>query len=300
MNSEPLPLSSTEGIWDETPGDLDYLSDLVRKRAGISLESKRGLFGESRLLDLLYREKIGTVGQLVARLKSAPESYLHRLVVEALAIQETSFYRDQHPFVLLQTVLLPWLAERRQNENHMALWSAATSTGQEAYSLAMVSAESLPVQKGWRVDVLGTDLSQENVRRAREGQYSQFDVNRGLPTSALVKHFTKAGELWSAREELRRRVVFQEMNLIDPWTNVGKMDVVFLRNVLMYLDEKHRRDVVERMRGVLRSDGFLVLGAGERLSLEQGYRLYRWKSMDVYQPQESPSAPTALIPVESK
>ena len=300
MSIEHTGAKAPEGIWDETPADMEYLSHLLGERAGILLESKRSLFVESRLLDLLYREKIGTVGQLVNRLRGAPESYLHRLVVEALAIQETSFFRDQHPFVVLKTVLLPWLVKHRREEKHLSLWSAAASTGQEAYSMAMVLDEVIPARGGWRVDLLGTDLSQENIKKARLGVYTQFEVNRGLPAALMLKYFTKTGEGWTVREELRRRVVFQEVNLIDPWPSLPLMDVVFLRNVLMYLDVRRRRQIVARVRQVMRPDGFLVLGAGESLPPEEGFHLYRWKSMDIYQPQEAQEYPSELSKVESK
>jgi chemotaxis protein methyltransferase CheR len=300
MSNEHVGTSAPEGIWDETPADMEYLAHLLGDRAGILLESKRSLFVESRLLDLLYREKIGTVGQLVSRLRGAPESYLHRLVVEALAIQETSFFRDQHPFAALKTVLLPWLMKNRREEKHLSLWSAAASTGQEAYSLAMVLDEIVPARGGWRIDILGTDLSQENIKKARLGDYTQFEVNRGLPAALMLKYFTKTGEGWTVREELRRRVVFQELNLIDPWPSLPLMDVVFLRNVLMYLDVRRRRQIIARVRQVMRPDGFLVLGAGESLTPEDGYHLYRWKSMDVYQPQEAQEYPSELSKVETK
>lgn len=277
--------------------DIAYLAQLLRRRAGLEMPAESRVFVESRLMDLMFKEKIGTLEELVRRLRGTPEGPLHRAVVESLAVPETSFYRDFHPFTFLETVVLPWLAERRRPDPKLWFWSAAASTGQEAYSMAMCAARFTAARPGWTAQVLGSDLSSENVRRARLGLYSQAEVNRGLPAPDLIRFFDKSPMGWQVKPALKALLNFREINLADPWTDVPAMDVVFLRNALMYFAPEARRAVLGRLRRSLRPEGFLLLGAGE-LSDAEGFEVCRWNAVTFFRPAGAGALPPGVERVE--
>lgn len=277
--------------------DMAYLAALVLRRAGLEMPADHAVFVESRLLDLMFKERIGTVEDLVRRLRATPEGALHLAVVESLAVPETSFFRDLHPFNFLENVVLPWLAGRRKDGPTLWLWSAAASTGQEAYSMAMAGLRFAQKRPGWTVRVLGSDLSSENVRRGARGLYTQAEVNRGLPAPDLVRYFEKADEGWQVKPAVKAATHFRELNLAEPWRDVPAMDVIFLRNALMYFDPGVRRRVLARLRAALRPEGFLVLGAGE-LSDVEGFEVCRWNAVTFFRPSGAGDLPPGVERVE--
>jgi len=183
--------------------------------------------------------------------------------VEAMTTNETSFFRDFHPFEGLKKFVLPDLIARRAAERELTVWCAASSSGQEPYSLAMLIRENLPQLVSWRIRILATDLSSDVLARAREGRYSQLEVNRGLPASLLVKYFEKRGCDWYLRDDIRNMVDFQIVNLASAWPFLPPMDIVMLRNVLIYFGVETKKDILAKVRRVLRPDGYLFLGGSE-------------------------------------
>jgi chemotaxis protein methyltransferase CheR len=244
---------------------FDYLRTLVHEQSAIVLEPGKEYLVEARLAGLVREQGMTTVTDLVSKLRSLRSGPLHTQVVEAITTNETLFFRDPPVWEALRRSVLPELIERRQPERCLNLWSAACSSGQEPYSLAMLLAEHFPALAGWDVRILATDLSTAMLARARQGSYSQLEVNRGLPAALLVKHFDKEGMHWRVNPGLRRSVEFRPLNLVAAWPLLPRMDLVFLRNVLIYFNTGTRQAVLGRMRRVLQPDGYLVLGATENL-----------------------------------
>lgn len=237
-----------------------FVSDLVRNRSAIQLNPGKEYLVESRLLPLARASGLmgaGAVDSYVQRIRGNPSALTE--VVEALTTNETSWFRDNSPFIALREVIRSDC--RTRNHGELRLWSAACSTGQEPYSISM----SLLDVGETRFSVLGTDLSTAVLNRAREGQYSQLEVNRGLPAPMLVKHFARSGTNWQVAEHIRRHVDFRQHNLLDPPPLGGPFDVVFLRNVLIYFDAATKREILARVARVLRPEGYLLLGAAETI-----------------------------------
>ena len=255
-----------------TAPDFDYIQRLVRAQAGLVLEPGKEYLAESRLLPAARKEGLNSIEDLVARLRSRPIDGLHRRVVEAMTINETSFFRDFHPFELLRKFVLPDLVLRRQAEQTITIWCAASSSGQEPYTVAMLLREHFPSLLSWRLRIIASDLSEEILARARQGRYSQLEVNRGLPASYLVKYFTKQGSEWQLKDEVRRMVEFQGINLTAPWPPLPIMDIIFMRNVLIYFEVDNKKLILSRVRRLLRDDGTLFLGGAETtLNLDDSF-----------------------------
>jgi chemotaxis protein methyltransferase CheR len=176
---------------------------------------------------------------------------------------ETFFFRDRVPFDNFRDAILPKLMEERQEQKRIRIWCAAASTGQEPYSLTMILDQEMRKLAGWNVEILATDLSTTALERAREGRYTQFEVQRGLPISHLLRYFLAEGENWRINEHLRARVQFEEFNLMSSFQGLGQFDVIFCRNVLIYFDLETKKDVLARLSGVLAKDGFLITGSAE-------------------------------------
>jgi len=243
--------------------DFEYVSNLVQTRSAIVLEADKVYLIESRLLPVAHREGLGSVGELVSRLRSTSPNGLHQRVVEAMTTNETSFFRDTHPFDVLKKHVLVDMFARRATEKRLSIWCGASSTGQEPYTIALILREHFPQHLDWKIDILATDLSTDVLARAREGRYSQLEVNRGLPAPLLVKHFERHGTEWRVNDDIRRFVEFRQLNLISPIWRIGAADIVFLRNVLIYFDVPTKRAILQKVRGVMRRDGYLFLGGAE-------------------------------------
>ncbi|MFN8547378.1 MAG: protein-glutamate O-methyltransferase CheR [Candidatus Eisenbacteria bacterium] len=245
------------------PNDFAQICKLVLSRSAIVLETGKEYLVESRLVPLAKRKGYDSLEGLCADLRSNRTAGLADAVVEAMTTNETSFFRDLHPFDALKKEILPTLIESRSNERRLRIWSAASSSGQEIYSIGMLVRESFPQLATWDVKYLATDLSTEMVARSEQGLYSQLEVNRGLPAAHLIKYFTKDGVHWQIKPELRQAIEFRALNLAEEWRAIPDMDVVFLRNVLIYFSAETKKAILGRLRRVLKPDGFLFLGSAE-------------------------------------
>ena len=246
------------------------LAGLLEARTGQQLTMSRRWRIETALAALLRERGIPTLDELITILVMGREPSLATQVVEALLNNETYFFRDRTPFDLLAKAALPKLAQRRHETKRLRIWSAGCSTGQEAYSLAMLFAEDPVRWAGWTIDILGSDVSESAVRRARDGIYSQFEVQRGLGITQMIRWFEECESGWRAIEPLRRHVRFQVHNLLEPAPHPGQFDIVLCRNVLLYLNAERRNLIFERIGGAMAPDGWLMLGAGETVIGQTG------------------------------
>lgn len=246
-----------------TSRDFDYVRKLVLESSALVLGPGKEYLVESRLNVLASREGFSSLHHLVQGLHLERSGILKTKVVEALMTHETTFFRDMRPFETLRTVVVPSIMMRRASERSLNIWSAGCSTGQETYSIAMLLLEYFPALAGWSIYLMGSDISKRAIDRARSGRYTQLEVNRGLPANLLVKYFQKSKGECQINGSMRRMAVFQEINLVGPWPRLPPMDVIFLRNVLIYFDPATRRDILRRVHRLLNSDGFLFLGGSE-------------------------------------
>jgi chemotaxis protein methyltransferase CheR len=245
-----------------TPLDYEFLRRLLKERSGLDLSTDKQYLVESRLLPLARRVGLGTITELVVKMKSGAEQ-LTSDVVQAMTTNETFFFRDKIPFDHLRDPILPTLVQSRAMRHSIRIWSAACSTGQEPYSIAMCLREFGPMLSGWRTEIVATDLSQDVLEKARAGLYSQFEVQRGLPIQLLVKHFSQTGEMWQLNADIRSMVQHRQLNLLQDFSHLGKFDVIFCRNVLIYFDQETKISIFERLARMLEPDGYLMLGAAE-------------------------------------
>ncbi len=245
-----------------TPQDYEYLRKLLRERSGLDLSSDKQYLVESRLIPLARRVGLSGITELVTKIKSGSDA-LTSEVVEAMTTNETFFFRDKVPFDHLRETILPALLKARASRRSLRIWSAASSTGQEPYSIAMCLKEIAPALAGWRVEILATDLSQSVLEKARAGIFSQFEVQRGLPIQMLVKHFTQVGELWQLNADIRAMVQHRQLNLMQDFSHLGSFDAIFCRNVLIYFDPETKAAIFNRLARAIEPDGMLVLGAAE-------------------------------------
>jgi chemotaxis protein methyltransferase CheR len=246
-----------------TPSDYDYLRKLLKERSGLMLSADKQYLVESRLLPIARRIGVPHLADLVVKLKAPGSEPLIVDVVEAMTTNESFFYRDKIPFDQFREVIVPSLIKARAAQRRIRIWCAAASTGQEPYSLAMILKEMAVPLAGWRTEIIATDLSNEVLEKARAGLYSQFEVQRGLPIQMLMKYFTQAGETWQISPEIKAMVQFRPLNLLSDFSQLGKFDVVFCRNVLIYFDQATKVGVFERLARVTETDGYLVLGAAD-------------------------------------
>lgn len=256
--------------------NFDFVRQLMRERSAVVLDDTQGYLVEARLLPLARTVGASTVDALVEQLRASTYGTLHSQVIEAMVTTETSFFRDFQPFEALRTQLLPEILQRRAGERQIALWSSACSSGQEAYSLAMLLAEAGPRLAGWNVQVHASDLSTAMLERAQRGVYTQAEVNRGLPAAYLVKYFDKSGAEWHVKDELRHMVRFQRIGLNGTWPMLPPMDVILMRNVLIYFDTETRRRILDKTRRLLKEGGFLLVGTAETMiGFETGFERLR-------------------------
>jgi chemotaxis protein methyltransferase CheR len=246
-----------------TPHDYDFLRKCLKQRSGLVLSADQQYLVESRLLPVARRAGLAGLGELVGALKRGHDDALVTAVVEAMATNESYFFRDKLPFEHFRSMIMPALIAARRIKQCVRIWCAAASTGQEPYSLAMCLAEMERDLAGWRIEMLATDLSNEVLEKARQGLFSQFEVQRGLPIRLLLKHFSQLGELWQIAPDIRAMVQYRQLNLLSDFSGLGKFDLIFCRNVLIYFDQDTKIDVLNRLARVIASDGYLVLGAAE-------------------------------------
>jgi chemotaxis protein methyltransferase CheR len=242
--------------------NFDWVRDLVQRESAIVLQPGKEYLVEARLLPVARQMGLPDVGKLVETVRQRPDTESTRKIVEALTTNETSWFRDGDPFTALTSTVLPQLLSSRGPADRLHIWSAACSSGQEPYTIAMLLEDALPSAAS-RVSITATDLSREMVERTKAGRFSQLEVNRGLPAPMLVRHFTRAGNEWEVAPALRRMVTASECNLAAPLPRMGPFDVVYLRNVLIYFDLPTKQAILRRVRELMRPDGWLFLGAAE-------------------------------------
>lgn len=243
--------------------DFDWVSQLVKKSCGISLQADKIYLAELRLSTLASKEGFRSPGTLVKHLTHTSDPSLQRKVVDVMTTNETSFFRDLKPFEFLRKELIPQFLKRRPGKQ-LNIWSAACATGQEPYSIALLLQEHFPeLFSEWQVNLLATDLSFTCLEIARRGVYNQFHVNRGLPVTYLVRYFEQHGEAWHLKPQIRQRVRFEELNLLDPWNALPPMDIIFMSNVLMYFELETKKNLLQRVRAQLKPDGVLFMGGSE-------------------------------------
>ena len=248
--------------------DYGYLRQLVFGLSQNVLDPSRDYLFDTRLIKVLRNQGMTRLEELVQQLKVKKDPALERSVAEAMTINETSFFRDNRPFELLQADLLPKLIEARRSVRSLRFWSAACSTGQEAYSLGMMLSEHFPATTNWRVCIEGTDICAEVVERAQAGCYHRIEMNRGLPARFVVRYFDHAGENWTVKQEIRKMCNFRQANLCTPPFPFSRaedrFDVIFLRNVMLYFSQETRKTLLAAIHRVLAPDGILFLGSSEQ------------------------------------
>ncbi len=281
---------------------FDFVRTLVRKRSGIVLGTEKDYLIKARMQTLSRKEGFDSINELLDQAQALLDQVeptsspgLKQKVVEAMTTNETSFFRDRHPFDCLRSVILPELLSRRSKERSLHIWSAACSTGQEPYSIAMLLREHFPELLDWKVQITASDLSTECLQRARNGRFSHLEVGRGLATPLLAKFFSRQGLDWIIHEELRRMITFRCMNLLDNEFTLPPLDVVFLRNVLIYFDKETCQQILGRVRQVLRPDGFLFLGGAETTHfLDDAFERVELSQAACYRLRHNGSPPSVL------
>jgi chemotaxis protein methyltransferase CheR len=244
--------------------DYAYLRELVLEQSANLIDPSRNALFDTRLTPIARLSGADSLGDFVNMLKAGRPAHLHRAVAEAMTINETSFFRDMRPFEMLRQILIPRLIERRMEERRLRIWSAASSTGQEAYSLAMIITEHFPEIAGWDVKIVGTDISRHVVDYAQKGRYRRLEVNRGLPARMLLKYMTRNGEEWEVSPQIRSMCEFHYANLCAPLPLLPTFDLVLLRNVLLYFSQQDRRTLFREIHRKLSPTGYLVLGNAEQ------------------------------------
>jgi len=243
--------------------DLIELGKMLHKTSGLMMDTDKTYLVESRLAPVLRRTGLADISALLKTIKSGCDPALKQDVIDSMMTNETFFFRDRAPFDNFRDVFLPNLMEARKDERRLRIWCAGASTGQEPYSLTMILDEEMRKLAGWHVEILATDLSSTAIARARQGCYTQFEVQRGLPISFLLRYFVNEGEKWRINEYLRTKVQFEEFNLLSDFGHYGQFDVIFCRNVLIYFDLETKKDVLRRLGNALAKDGILVTGSAE-------------------------------------
>ena len=244
------------------PEDFEFISTLLKQRSGLVLTPDKSYLLESRLMPVARKHGLNGLEELIKKMRTRDEALVVE-VTEAMTTNESFFFRDIKPFDILRDTILPPLLESRAGTKKLRIWCAAASSGQEPYSIAMVLKELGPKIAGWKIEIVGTDISHDILNKAKSGAYSQFEVQRGLPITLLMKYFDKAGENWQIKPELQNMVSYRYYNLLDNLSSLGKFDIVFCRNVLIYFDAPTKGEVLEGVAKLIPDDGVMFLGGAE-------------------------------------
>lgn len=255
-----------------SPAEFAYVQKLVAELSAIRIDLGQEYLVESRLGPVAEQCGLPSISELIARLKDSPADGWQQLVVEAIATKETLFFRDAAVFEALQKEVLPDLVRKRANERRLAIWSAGCSTGQEPYSLAILLRQHFPQLQSWNTELLASDISRQALLRAGEGRFTQMEVSRGMPPDLLRAHFQPVEADWLLKDDIRRAVRFQHLNLAQRWPSMPRFDLILLRNVLIYFTVPMKRDILLKVRQALRPDGYLFLGTAETtLNLDDAF-----------------------------
>jgi chemotaxis protein methyltransferase CheR len=245
-----------------TPVDYEFLRKFLKERSGLDLSADKQYLVESRLVPLARKAGLAGIDELVQQIKNGSAAIASD-VVEAMTTNETFFFRDKVPFDHLREMIIPELLQARASKRSLRIWCAAASTGQEPYSIAMCLKEMGAALAGWRIEIIGTDISQQVLEKSKAGIYSQFEVQRGLPIQLLVKYFKQSGEMWQINPDIRSMIQYRPLNLLQDFSSLGKFDLIFCRNVLIYFDQEMKTSIFNRLAKTMEPDGFLALGAAE-------------------------------------
>ncbi len=270
--------------------DFELYQNMLYKESGLVITPEKSYLLDSRLSPIAKRWNLdgGIVALTEALRKPAPDPKMIKDVVEAMTTNETSFFRDLRPFQIFETVVLPYLVKTKPAGSTIRVWCAAASSGQEPYSLAMTIKENQHKLNGMKFDILATDISTEILDIAKRAKYSQFEVQRGMPITLLMKYFVQEGETWSLKDDIKTMIRFEQLNLLRPFTMPGVFDIVFCRNVLIYFDQQTKTDILNRINGKIAKDGFLFLGGAETvLGLTDRFKPLEGQR-GLYVPSESP------------
>jgi chemotaxis protein methyltransferase CheR len=271
--------------------DFEYVRTLVRNQAGIIIEPGKEYLVEARLLPVAKREGLASIAELVAKVRAPLGTVVAQKIVDAMTTNETTFFRDVAPFEVLRKFVIPELIEKNKQSRRLSIWYAASSTGQEPYSVSMLIQEHFPQLLSWDLQQLATDISPTVLARAREGRYGQVEINRGLPASYLVKYFTKHGAEWQLKDSVRKMVRFEELNLIKPWPPMVDADIVMIRNVMIYFDVEVKKQILGRIRRMLRPHGYLFLGGAETtMNLDDSFVRQQYERAGCYRPKIAEAA----------
>jgi len=260
-----------------------FLQDYIYRLSGIVIDEGKHYLLEARLLPLVREHKLQSIDDLAMRLRADSVPHLRQKVVDAMTTNETLFFRDTTKYDALRTTILPLLVQKRAASRTLSLWSAAASSGQEAYSLAMLLLDM--GLRDWKLDIIGTDLSTQILERAKAARYLQIEVNRGLPVTYLVRYFTQQGLEWQLKDEIRKMVRFQTFDLRQSMLALGPFDLIFCRNVLIYFDDSTKKAILRGLRSRLSPDGYLLLGGAEAiLQLDEQFKRETIGQAVVYRP----------------
>src|SRR6185312_2441677 len=277
-----------------TPLEYEVLRRFLKERSGLDLSADKQYLVESRLIPLALKAGLSGIAELVQKMRSGNDA-LTGEVVEAMTTNETFFFRDKIPFDHLRATILPELLQARASRRSLRIWCAASSTGQEPYSIAMCLKEMGAALAGWRVEILATDLSAAVLEKSKAGIFSQFEVQRGLPIQMLVRHFAQVGELWQLNADIRAMVQHRQLNLLHDFSHLGSFDVIFCRNVLIYFDQETKGGTFGRLARQLETDGFLVLGAAETVvGLTDAFRPFP-ERRGLYRPNIPRAVPPGVV-----
>ena len=263
--------------------EFKFITDFVRERSAIVLEPDKEYLVYGRLGPVVKEHGLNSLQDLVARLQTMPYGRLHKQVIEAMTTNETSFFRDLAPFEVLKERILPELVQKRKMRMNLNLWCGASSSGQEPYTVALLIKEYFPDLGGWNVKFIATDISTEMLDQARKGEYKKIEVDRGLSKNLLQKYFTMKDDTWVVNESVRKMIDFREMNLLGPWLPFPKLDIIFLRNVLIYFDIETKKTILGKIREILSPDGYLFLGGTETtMNLDDAFERVSFHTTSCY------------------
>lgn len=266
-----------------TPQDFDYIRKMVLDRAAIVMDPGKEYLVESRVIPVVKQEGLNDISGLVEKLRSSSDDTLSDKVVDALTTNETSFFRDFYPFEALREKVIPDLIQKRQGNLKLNFWCAASASGQEPFSVAILLREHFPQLRGWEINFIATDISHEMLERCQNGTFSQLEINRGLPAVHMVKYFVRHGADWEAKPIIRDMINFSWLNLSEPFPFMPLMDIVFIRNVLIYFDVEMKKKILAKIRKILKPDGYLFLGGAETtLNLDLSFERMDYKQSGCY------------------
>ncbi|MDJ0727390.1 MAG: protein-glutamate O-methyltransferase CheR [Prochloraceae cyanobacterium] len=264
--------------------DFRYIRQLVKNRTSVTLAEDKAYLVESRLAALAKKTGASSVSYLLRKLRSQPFNRLHLEAIESMMITESCFFRDRHPFTTLQNFIIPELINKRQTQKRLNIWCAGCSSGQEPYSIAILLREYFPQLTSWQVSLIASDVSQTILERARQGCYNHYEITRGLSPDLRAKYLQRRDKYWQIQTEIRQMVEFIQFNLTDKWPPMSSLDIIFLRNVLIYFEVDTKKVILAKVREWLKPDGYLFLGAGETtIEIDRAFKPVQFNKTTCYQ-----------------